>query len=329
MKSYMVYMHVSPSGKRYIGITSNSSMCRWGKTGNGYKTQQYFYRAIEKYGWDNFEHIIIAKGLDKETAKWLEIELIREWDTTDKNKGYNLSPGGDIPTEYAIEKRCRPIICVTTNKKFNSAKEASEFYNCDGSSIIKCCKNNKNNNYCGELLDGTKLVWMYLEDYKNLSKEDIKEIKEKVERKIICITTGEIFNSLKIAQDETNVPESNICKCCKGKRRFAGELPDGIKLVWMYLEDYEKSSKIDIENKISKAYEGKNILKGKDLPQSRAIICITTGKIFDTAKEAGQYYNCSNSSIGECCKGKRKTTGRLADGTKLQWAYLDGNGGVI
>lgn len=95
MSNYAVYMHISPSGKRYIGITSKKKAeYRW-NNGKGYERQLYFYRAIEKYGWDNIEHIIIAKGLDEKTAKWLEIELIRVNNTTNPNKGYNITLGGD------------------------------------------------------------------------------------------------------------------------------------------------------------------------------------------------------------------------------------------
>ena len=92
--NYTVYMHISPSDKRYIGITKVRVEERWRKNGEGYKTQ-VFYRAIEKYGWDNFQHIIIAKGLAKEEAEWLEIELIKEWDTTNREKGYNIVEGGN------------------------------------------------------------------------------------------------------------------------------------------------------------------------------------------------------------------------------------------
>ena len=92
--NYTVYMHISPSNKRYIGITKVKVEERWRKNGEGYKTQ-VFYRAIEKYGWDNFQHIIITKGLTKEEAEWLEIELIKIWDTTNRDKGYNVVEGGD------------------------------------------------------------------------------------------------------------------------------------------------------------------------------------------------------------------------------------------
>lgn len=95
MSNYTVYMHISPSNKRYIGITKRKPKHRWHSDGSGYKDNQHFWSAINKYGWDNFKHIIIARGLDEETAKWLEIELIREWNSTNQDKGYNLSLGGE------------------------------------------------------------------------------------------------------------------------------------------------------------------------------------------------------------------------------------------
>lgn len=98
---WLVYIHISPSNKRYVGITSKDDPYkRWGNNGTNYKNNKYFYRAIEKYGWDNFQHIIVARGLDEETAKWLEIELIRELDTINPNKGYNLTKGGDGVNGY-------------------------------------------------------------------------------------------------------------------------------------------------------------------------------------------------------------------------------------
>ena len=94
--NYTVYMHISPSNKRYIGITSQKNIKKRWENGKGYKKNKHFYREIEKYDWNNFKHIIIAKGLDKDTACWLEIELIKVWDTTNKEKGYNINPGGNM-----------------------------------------------------------------------------------------------------------------------------------------------------------------------------------------------------------------------------------------
>ena len=94
MKEWTVYMHISPNNKKYIGITSRKTKYRWHSDGSGYKDNNYFYNAIKKYGWDNFQHIIIVKGLSEDDAKWLEMELIKIWDTTNQEKGYNILSGG-------------------------------------------------------------------------------------------------------------------------------------------------------------------------------------------------------------------------------------------
>lgn len=92
-RRYTVYMHTSPSGKRYIGITSTSVEKRW-SNGNGYSTQM-FYRAIQKYGWENFQHEILFEGLTKEEAEQKEIELIAYYKSDNSDYGYNVEHGGN------------------------------------------------------------------------------------------------------------------------------------------------------------------------------------------------------------------------------------------
>ena len=66
--NYTVYMHKNKiNGKVYIGITYQNVKYRWRKNGEGYKKQK-FYNAIKKYGWDNFEHIILFENLTFEEA---------------------------------------------------------------------------------------------------------------------------------------------------------------------------------------------------------------------------------------------------------------------
>lgn len=54
----------------------------------------------------------------------------------------------------------------------------------------------------------------------------------------------------------------------------------------------------------------------------RKVICITTNKIFNSVKEAGEFYNIDRSGITKCCKGKLKTYGKLQDKIKLKWEYI-------
>ncbi|MDU5101131.1 MAG: hypothetical protein E6240_01715 [Clostridium butyricum] len=56
-------------------------------------------------------------------------------------------------------------------------------------------------------------------------------------RKVICITTGEIFNCIKDAERKYNIAYQSISSCCRGTRKSAGKL-NGQKLKWCYLEDY-------------------------------------------------------------------------------------------
>lgn len=101
-KNWCVYIHISPSNKAYVGITCDRPERRW-QNGLGYlkKTKYGDYaqpaiaRAISKYGWDNFEHIIWACELTKEQACKYEQTLISLFNTQDRQYGYNIRQGGD------------------------------------------------------------------------------------------------------------------------------------------------------------------------------------------------------------------------------------------
>lgn len=92
--SYSVYKHTCPNGKVYIGITCKQAFRRW-ENGYGYRHNEYFFRAIEKYGWENIRHEIIFDGLTKEQAEQKEIELISIYKSNQREYGYNHSTGGE------------------------------------------------------------------------------------------------------------------------------------------------------------------------------------------------------------------------------------------
>lgn len=98
MNNYIVYKHINRiNGKIYIGIT-NDKKRRWRNQGIEYKNSgknNFFYNAIVKYGWDNFEHVVLLNNLTKEEAEVQEVILIQESNSTDKHVGYNISPGGN------------------------------------------------------------------------------------------------------------------------------------------------------------------------------------------------------------------------------------------
>ena len=94
--NYCVYVHINKiNGKMYVGQTRRNPKYRW-RNGKGYQGSTCFYSAIEKYGWDNFEHEVIASNLTKKEADNFEQILIKELKTQEKKYGYNICDGGNM-----------------------------------------------------------------------------------------------------------------------------------------------------------------------------------------------------------------------------------------
>lgn len=92
---WTVYIHISPSNKYYVGITSlENPQIRW-RYGYGYKYNSHFWNAIKKYGWNNFQHEIFANHLTKDEACNMEITLIKLLKSNNNKYGYNKSSGGE------------------------------------------------------------------------------------------------------------------------------------------------------------------------------------------------------------------------------------------
>ena len=140
MKSWTVYKHISPNGKVYVGISSNVKK-RWLANGYYYHlSDTAFSRALNKYGWDNFQHIIIKEGLTKQEACDMEIELIAYYKA--KGISYNITDGGlgyrgkhtEEHNKHRTESRISnsTIDYLVIDKSFNyiicnTEKEAAEF----------------------------------------------------------------------------------------------------------------------------------------------------------------------------------------------------------
>ena len=163
--NYKVYVHIAPNGKRYYGITKLEPKTRW-NSGYGYSSNKYFTRAINKYGWnEGFDHIVIARGLTEEEAKWLEIELIREFDTTNRNKGYNITKGGEGSNGYKHTEETRKKLSEShkgkthTEETRKNISEASEYVGCHRSNISSVLIGNRKT--------AGGYHWIYAEDRNN------------------------------------------------------------------------------------------------------------------------------------------------------------------
>lgn len=248
-KKWVVYVHTNKiNDKKYIGQTSQSLEDRSGNDGIGYKKSPHFWKAIQKYGWDNFEHEIVAFELEKAEANKLEKKLIKEFKTQDSRYGYNLTVGGDgvvgwVPSEEWCKK--------------NSERNKGENNPMYGKHHTEQTRQKQSLAKQGKF-DGSKNpmfgVHRYGKDSPNYGKSMSDEQKEKISKArtgkysgvnssnckpIFCIELNRIFWGIKQAYNEFGFSKSGISNCLRGVYVYSGRHPDDKekKLHWLYAEN--------------------------------------------------------------------------------------------
>lgn len=181
MNDYVVYMHVNKANeKRYIGISKNP-IARWAN-GKGYYRNKHFSDAINKYGWNNFDHLILYTDLTREEAGEIEQHLIKKYRTQDKRYGYNLTSGGEAflhseeskklmserrkgkgPREFTETHRQRirdhhaggtekkPVICIENGVIYACINDAAKQTGINKKQISGCCREVTHYNTAGGL----------------------------------------------------------------------------------------------------------------------------------------------------------------------------------
>lgn len=207
---WKVYIHTSPNNKYYVGITSQTTNRRWGINGIGYKSHVKFYNAIKKYGWDNFEHEVVASNLTELEACAFEIKLIKLLKSC-TDLGYNISSGGiggDRKGKIKIKQYSLDGIYIKT---YDGASDASRVVGIDRTRITNCCKGKSNT--------ASGFIWEYA-DSKN-----IKSIQRKTQKTVYQYDKNmnliNSYPSIKDASTKTNIPSVSISKCVTGVNNFA------------------------------------------------------------------------------------------------------------
>lgn len=101
-KRYTVYVHFFPDGKKYVGITSRTLYERW-RDGSGYGSQDRVNAAIQKHGWENIRHFVVAGRFDIVGARKAEAALVQKYMSDHPMHGYNCGAGGSPSEERAQE----------------------------------------------------------------------------------------------------------------------------------------------------------------------------------------------------------------------------------
>ena len=98
------------NNKKYIGITTNSFAERY-PHGIRAHHNPHLRKSVKKYGQKNFTVTLLEKNVeDVETLQELEMKHIEQYDTCNKDKGYNKSLGGyGVRQTERSEEHCRNL----------------------------------------------------------------------------------------------------------------------------------------------------------------------------------------------------------------------------
>ena len=202
--NYTVYLHKNLKNQKvYIGQTSQSVQKRW-NNGKGYVSSPHFYAAIQKYGWNNFEHIILKEKLTAEEADYWEKYYISLYQSQQPEKGYNILSGGN--------EKLKEYWSDENNRKNQSLKRKQYFKN--HPEEIKEIVDRLNT---FEINEKHRLFMK-----NNYNTSFLKQINEKRKIQVLCIETGKVFDSLVEASKFYNISVGNISSVLSGKRKTAG-----------------------------------------------------------------------------------------------------------
>ena len=217
---YTVYQHRNlKNGKSYIGMTSREPKYRW-NNGLGYKKNSKMWSDIQNSDWNkDWEHNIIGKFEDKQEALNVEEMFIRLFDST--NDGYNISSYGSGHYERTEEQKRKLSEALSGEKNPMFGKHFSEEHK--------------------KKLSEAKIGEKHPMFGKHFSEEHNKKISEaqtgnhnRPQTPVLQYSkSGEFiaeYQSIIEAERQTGCYQTNICSCCKGKRKSTGGF------IWKYKE---------------------------------------------------------------------------------------------
>ena len=319
---YKVYVHINKiNNKIYIGQTCNDFKRRCGGNGNNYKHSAHFYNAIKKYGWDNFDHIVLIDGISLDVANIIEEELIKKYNSMNNKLGYNMIAGGNNRKmrQESIDKRAEKNRHPSqeTLRKMSLASKGRKH---TPEQIEKIRKSNIGKKRSLEARRKMSIA------KKNMSEETRKKISEAgkgrkqslKQRQLSSIRfTGNKYRAKPVAQYDLDGKfikawecamdvekewkikhlHSGIAACCNDKKQKSHDYQ------WKYfygdssnIEPYKSTRKIEVEQY---SLDGKYI------------------KTYESISSAARDNNTTPGNISKCCKGEAKIT------SGYQWKYVD------
>lgn len=212
MPSGIIYKYTSPSGKCYIGQTINSLDKRARANGVGYKNCPAFYKAIQKYGFQNFTCEILKtvtadslKSVGEQLDVW-EQYYIELYNSLSPN-GYNIRAGGDSKAIFSKDS----LAHLSGSQHPNWRDDLNE------EEIIKLYQSGQSLKAIAEQLQEPKeTIKRHLQDKELLKEKKYNQPVVKLDKQgnIICR-----WNSASEAERQEGASKNSIGRCCRERRR--------------------------------------------------------------------------------------------------------------
>lgn len=195
--------------KKYIG-QSNDIERRWKQhkyeLNRGDHDNDYLQKAWNKYGCDNFNFYIVEL-CDIEMLNELEVYYIDFYDTLNRDKGYNLTSGGETNKCYSKE------VCEKISQSLMGHEVSLE-------TRIKVSKHHAD-------VSGSKHP-MYGRKHTEEAKEKMRQAgigrpsSRKVLTPVLCVELGIVYDNATEAGKALRIDSCAILKCCRGERKTCG-----------------------------------------------------------------------------------------------------------
>jgi group I intron endonuclease len=271
MSTWLIYRHINKiNNKSYIGLTKQSASRRW-QNGLGYsKSQPLFYRAIKKYGWENFTHEILEENLAtlQEAAEresfW--IAHYHTWCRDPNCMGYNLTTGGEGTPGHIVSEETKRKISEANCGKIRSTEFKQR---------LSVKMTGDNNPFYGKThTEETKI---------KISKANLgRRHTEAAKQKISAACQG---------RPVTNQTKDKLRKALLGKNKG--------NISW----NAGKVTSEETKRKISATKRQQGI-------GAKRVLCVETNNVFNSITDAARFANIANCTLSSCLAGRANTAGK-------------------
>ncbi len=263
------------SGKMYFGVAkdvakrwSRHRSVTWGKHGGC----PYLHAALMLYGLEAFTFEVVAVYQTTDEALAAEREHIAEYRTNEREFGYNLTNGGDYAPTNGPEKTkkqwdnpevrarmvegikrgwadgdnkrrrvdsmpCKSVVCVETGEEFKSISAAAASVGVSMKAVSSAlhgkCKTAGGHQWA---FVGTDISTFRSTEEIRVEKAENRAVSKR--KRIICVDTGEEFESLLAAANRIGKRSASISDVLRGKRPRAG----GFRWAYKAVDTTEEST---------------------------------------------------------------------------------------